>query len=241
MKKKTMRRLLYIVAIPLLLILSYKVYMHVEYDKQYKSLDNVFKEMNYAEVYPDGLVKLPSLGKVLGSYQGLRIEDTWAGFRISNPLLESQEYTKLNVYREGIMLLEYRRQLSDNSYLFISWYYTENSIQEIVSIAFSDISDTYVKQVMKHEEIVFQEKGVTNKEDVYRRRATIYTGQPSLNSKSEILSYLKPYGISEEWLKKKSDFVLNDVLLKPWFEKGSQRYSFDNLGNVKIERLDTFK
>ncbi|WP_416222663.1 TipC family immunity protein [Streptococcus cuniculi] len=35
--------------------------------------------------------------------------------------------------------------------------------------------------------------------------------------------------------------MLYDVVLKRWFEKGSQRYSFDNLGNVKIERLDIFR
>lgn len=65
-------------------------------------------------------------------------------------------------------------------------------------------------------------------------------GLPSLQltDTKEVLEYLKPYGIDANWIREKSDYMLNDVVLKRWFEKGSQRYSFDNLGNVKIERLE---
>ncbi|MBF0778971.1 TipC family immunity protein [Streptococcus cuniculi] len=52
---------------------------------------------------------------------------------------------------------------------------------------------------------------------------------------------MKPYGLDANWIREKSDYMLYDVVLKRWFEKGSQRYSFDNLGNVKIERLDIFR
>lgn len=238
MKRSVLKRIIFLLIISLMFVGSYKVYLTVERNRQYQSLDNVFKEMNYAAVHSEGLLKLPSLNKVLGSHQGLRKEDSWAGLDIPNPLLNKQEYIKLDVYREGTMLLEYRKQLSNSSYLFISWYYALGTVQEIVSVTFSDISDVYVRQVIKHEENIFQEKGITSEEDVYRRRAEIYTGQPSLKSKSDIISYLKSYEIDELWVKEKSDFVLNNVLLKPWFEKGSQRYSFDNLGNLKIERSE---
>ncbi|MGT2964064.1 TipC family immunity protein [Streptococcus acidominimus] len=45
----------------------------------------------------------------------------------------------------------------------------------------------------------------------------------------------------QKWLREKSSFVLNEILLKPWFEKGSQRYSFEDLGNLQIEESALLK
>ncbi|WP_167740123.1 TipC family immunity protein, partial [Streptococcus acidominimus] len=56
-----------------------------------------------------------------------------------------------------------------------------------------------------------------------------------------IFEYLSENQLDKEWLKNKSEIVLHDILLKPWFEKGSQRYSFENLGNLKIEESTLLK
>ncbi len=68
-------------------------------------------------------------------------------------------------------------------------------------------------------------------------------GLPSLQltEKEELLNYLNTYGIDATWLREKSSYILNDVVLKTWFEKGSQRYSFDNLGDVKIIESSVLK
>ncbi|MGF0122767.1 TipC family immunity protein [Streptococcus suis] len=52
---------------------------------------------------------------------------------------------------------------------------------------------------------------------------------------------MKTYGLDATWLREKSSYILNDVVLKTWFEKGSQRYSFDNLGDVKIVESSVLK
>ncbi|HEM2746479.1 TPA: TipC family immunity protein [Streptococcus suis] len=62
-----------------------------------------------------------------------------------------------------------------------------------------------------------------------------------LTEKEEVLNYLKTYGIDATWLREKSSYILNDVVLKTWFEKGGQRYSFDNLGDVKIVESSVLK
>ena len=68
-------------------------------------------------------------------------------------------------------------------------------------------------------------------------------GLPSLQltEKEEVLNYLKTYGIDATWLREKSSYILNDVVLKTWFEKGSQHYSFDNLGDAKIIESSVLK
>ena len=63
---------------------------------------------------------------------------------------------------------------------------------------------------------------------------------PPITSPDEVLDYLKTYNIDKAWLKKKSHEILYDDILKVWFEKGSQRYSFKNLGDLKIERAEMF-
>ncbi|MBF0778973.1 hypothetical protein [Streptococcus cuniculi] len=110
MKKKTMRRLLYIVAIPLLLILSYKIYLHVERGREYQSLDNVFKEMNYAALYPDDLVRLPNLSNVLNSSQAFRYPDSIKSLPIKNTLLQKDESLAVVIGFNDVIALEYKKK-----------------------------------------------------------------------------------------------------------------------------------
>ncbi|MBF0786548.1 MULTISPECIES: TipC family immunity protein [unclassified Streptococcus] len=56
-----------------------------------------------------------------------------------------------------------------------------------------------------------------------------------------ILKLLSENNLNKEWLRNRSNFVFHDMLLQPWFEKGSQRYSFEDLGNLKIEESELLK
>ncbi|MGT2949703.1 hypothetical protein BU202_00050 [Streptococcus cuniculi] len=243
MKKKTMRRLVYIVAIPLLLICFYKVYLHVERDRQYQSLDNVFKEMNYASVHSEGLVKLPNLSIALDSSQAYRKPDRIKGLPIKNTLVQEDEIIAAYVGLNNVLFLEYGKQLSPNIFLYINWYYKDSKLTESVEIANSDTSWAFATATYDIEDEAF--KQTNNLAETLKRQYGFSSskGLPSLQltDTKEVLEYLKPYGLDANWIRAKSDYMLNDVVLKRWFDKGSQRYSFDNLGDVKIERLDIFQ
>ena len=67
-------------------------------------------------------------------------------------------------------------------------------------------------------------------------------GEPphkSLVSKEEILDYLKNYDIDQAWLAEKSDQILYTYFLDIWFKEGSQRYSKENMGDLKVKYSDT--
>lgn len=112
------RRLLYIVAIPFLFILFYKLYTYIEYDKQYKSLDNVFKEMNYAAIHFKGLVEFPNLSTALESNQAYRKPDMIKGLPIKNTLLQEDESMVVYVGLKNIMMLEYKKELYLDQYIY---------------------------------------------------------------------------------------------------------------------------
>ncbi len=55
-----------------------------------------------------------------------------------------------------------------------------------------------------------------------------------LTEKEEVLNYLKTYDIDATWLREKSSYILNDVVLKTWFEKGVNAIRLTILGMLKL-------
>ncbi|CYU32902.1 TipC family immunity protein [Streptococcus suis] len=53
-------------------------------------------------------------------------------------------------------------------------------------------------------------------------------------TREEILDLLRDDDLDSTWLIRQSTYVWETLLLSVWFEKGSHRYSFDNIGNIQI-------
>ena len=70
--------------------------------------------------------------------------------------------------------------------------------------------------------LFFQKEVYLSKED------TTYVGQ-------QILDQLAAYGKDRAWLKKQSKKVAEQYILGTWFKNGSSRYSWKNLGDMKIK------
>ena len=52
---------------------------------------------------------------------------------------------------------------------------------------------------------------------------------------SDFLKKLAAYGKDRAWLKKQSKKVAEQYILGTWFKNGSSRYSWKNLGDMKIK------
>ena len=52
---------------------------------------------------------------------------------------------------------------------------------------------------------------------------------------SDFLKKLATYGKDRAWLKKQSKKVAEQYILGAWFKNGSSRYSWKNLGDMKIK------
>ena len=52
---------------------------------------------------------------------------------------------------------------------------------------------------------------------------------------SDFLKKLSDYGKDRAWLKKQSKKVAEQYILGTWFKNGSSRYSWKNLGDMKIK------
>ena len=53
------------------------------------------------------------------------------------------------------------------------------------------------------------------------------------------MDYLKDYDIDQTWLATKSDQILYTYFLDIWFKEGSQHYSKENMGDLKVKYSDT--
>lgn len=60
-------------------------------------------------------------------------------------------------------------------------------------------------------------------------------------TREEILDLLSDDDLNSTWLSRQSTYVWETLLLSVWFEKGSHRYSFDNLGNIQISKSDILR
>ncbi|HEM5134089.1 TPA: TipC family immunity protein, partial [Streptococcus suis] len=221
--------------------LIFKAFNYYSQKIKYNSLENVFLEMNYVEVYSGALKGLPDLSTVLGSSQSFREPDQIIGLGIDVDLFDNESLQVIVGINETF-IVEYRRLISENVYLYICYNYRERKLKETIEISNSDDSLAWAESgywidKKRGEAVNLQE----HLESSYWFSSS--KGLPSLQltEKEEVLNYLKTYCIDATWLREKSSYILNDVVLKTWFEKGGQRYSFDNLGDVKIVESSVLK
>ena len=73
-----------------------------------------------------------------------------------------------------------------------------------------------------HKKAIVQERVYLETDD------KIYKGQ-------QFLDHLAAYGKDRAWLKKQSKKVAEQYILGTWFKNGSSRYSWKNLGDMKIK------
>lgn len=221
--------------------LIFKVFNYYSQKIKYNSLENVFLEMNYAEVYSGSLKGLPDLSTVLGSPQSFREPDRITELPV---LVNDPDGGEVSIFvgLEQAFSIEYSKKLGNDTYLYIDYEYRDKKLLGSIEISNSNSSLVWAKSdywidKKRGEAVNLQE----HLESSYWFSSS--KGLPSLQltEKEELLNYLKTYGIDATWLREKSSYILNDVVLKTWFEKGSQRYSFDNLGDVKIIESSVLK
>ena len=68
----------------------------------------------------------------------------------------------------------------------------------------------------------------------FQKEVFLYADKKEIEG-SEFLQKLATYGKDRTWLKKQSKKVVEQYILGTWFKNGSSRYSFKNLGDMKIE------
>ena len=68
----------------------------------------------------------------------------------------------------------------------------------------------------------------------FQKEVYLYADKKEIEG-SEFLQKLAAYGKDRTWLKKQSKKVVEQYILGTWFKNGSSRYSFKNLGDMKIE------
>ncbi|HEM3167564.1 TipC family immunity protein [Streptococcus suis] len=221
--------------------LIFKVFNYYSQKIKYNSLENVFLEMNYAEVYSGALKGLPDLSAALGSPQSFREPDRITELPV---LVNDPDGGEVSIFvgLEQMFSVEYSKSLGNSVYLYIDYEYRDKKLLESIEISNSSSSLVWAKSnywidKKRGEAVNLQE----HLESSYWFSSS--KGLPSLQltEKEELLNYLKTYGIDATWLREKSSYILNDVVLKTWFEKRSQRYSFDKLGDVKIIESSVLK
>ena len=236
--KKFLKIILITVVGFLTLFSLYRVYQKNYYKGVYESLSNVFLEMNYAETHSGILPGLADFSKAVDGSQSFRDPDRIIFIGLDAGLSEN-ESLEVIVGFEETFIIEYQQLLSDGRYLYIKYDYNDKKLSQSVEISDSKWSVAYD---LASYNILHKDGGKLDLEEYKELSRQSKTGDsiPNfyLTNPNEALEYLKPYGIDEAWIKEKSHFMLYDVVLERWFKNGSQRYSFDNLGDVEIVPLN---
>ena len=215
----------------------YRVYQKNYYKGVSESLSNVFLEMNYAETHSGILPGLADFSRAVDGTQSFRDPDWIIPIGLDADLSEN-ESLEVIVGFEETFIIEYQQLLSDGRYLYIKYDYNDKKLNQSVEISDSKWSVAYD---LASYNILHKDEGKLDLEAYKKLSRQSKTGDsiPNfyLTNPNEVLEYLKPHGIDEAWIKEKSHFMLYDVVLERWFKNGSQRYSFDNLGDVEIVPL----
>lgn len=118
MKHKYLKYILITVLTVLTLALFLVAMEYYEDKKIYHSLDNVFKEMNYAEVHSGVLRGLPDLSTALSSSNSYRSPERVKGLPLT---VSDEDRGKLSVTVgvEQTFIISYCKELYDNIYIYI--------------------------------------------------------------------------------------------------------------------------
>lgn len=218
-----------------LLVAGLSVFGFLRY-RDYDPLKNPIDEIYYASVHYKNILGLPDMSKIIRSNTAYVGEPAWIYYRRAKPSLADDEDLQLYINSDGLLAVLYSKKLSGDTYLNIDYVYEDNFVKQNVSIAFSKVSDFTVQAFINES----KNRGyVRTADEIYR---SIGGGEPprkSLVSKEEILDYLKDYDIDQAWLAEKSDQILYTYFLDIWFKEGSQRYSKENMGNLKVKYSET--
>ena len=218
-----------------LLVVGICVFGFLRY-RDYDSLKNPIDEIYYASVHYKNILGLPVMSKIIESNTAYVGEPAWIYYHREKPSLADDEDLQLYINSDGLLAVLYSKKLSGDTYLNIDYVYENGFVKQNVSIAFSKVSDFTVQAFINES----KNRGyVRTADEIYR---SIGGGEPprkSLVSKEEILDYLKDYDIDQTWLATKSDQILYTYFLDIWFKEGSQRYSKENMGDLKVKYSDT--
>ena len=204
--------------------------------RDYDSLKNPIDEIYYASVHYKNILGLPDMSKIIRSNTAYVGEPAWINYHREKPRLANGEKLRLYVNSDGLLAVLYSKKLSGDTYLNIDYVYENGFVKQNVSIAFSNVSDFTVQAFINES----KNRGyVRTADEIYRSLGGGEPPRKSLVSKEEILDYLKDYDIEQAWLAEKSDQILYTYFLDIWFKEGSQRYSKENMGNLKVKYSET--
>jgi len=218
-----------------LLIAGFCVFGFFRY-RDYDSLKNPIDEIYYVSVHYKNILGLPDMSKIIRSNTAYVGEPAWIYYHREKPSLADDEDLQLYINSDGLLAVLYSKKLSGETYLNIDYVYEEGFVKQNVSVAFSKVSDFTVQAFINES----KNRGyVRTADEIYRSIGMEEPPRKSLVSKEEILDYLKDYDIDQAWLAEKSDQILYTYFLDIWFKEGSQRYSKENMGNLKVKYSDT--
>ena len=218
-----------------LLVVGSCVFGFLRY-RDYDSLKNPIDEIYYASVHYKNILGLPVMSRIIRSNTAYVGEPAWIYYRRAKPRLADDEDLQLYINSDGLLAVLYSKKLSGETYLNIDYVYEEGFVKQNVSIAFSNVSDFVVQAFIDES----KNRGyVRTADEIYRSLGGGEPPRKSLVSKEEILDYLKDYDIDQTWLATKSDQILYTYFLDIWFKEGSQRYSKENMGNLKVKYSET--
>ena len=218
-----------------LLIAGFCVFGFFRY-RDYDSLKNPIDEIYYASVHYKNILGLPDMSKIIRSNTAYVGEPAWIYYHREKPSLADDEDLQLYINSDGLLAVLYSKKLSGETYLNIDYVYEEGFVKQNVSVAFSKVSDFTVQAFINES----KNRGyVRTADEIYRSIGGEEPPRKSLVSKEEILDYLKDYDIDHAWLAEKSDQILYTYFLDIWFKEGSQRYSRENMGNLKVKYSET--
>ena len=204
--------------------------------RDYDSLKNPIDEIYYASVHYKNILGLPDMSRIIRSNTAYVGEPAWINYHREKPSLADDEDLQLYINSDGLLAVLYSKKLSGDTYLNIDYVYENGFVKQNVSIAFSKVSDFTIQAFITES----KNRGyVRTADDIYRSIGGEEPPRKSLVSKEEILDYLKDYDIDQTWLAEKSDQILYTYFLDIWFKEGSQRYSKENMGNLKVKYSDT--
>ena len=218
-----------------LLVVGSCVFGFLRY-RDYDSLKNPIDEIYYASVHYKNILGLPVMSRIIESNTAYVGEPAWIYYRRAKPRLADDEDLQLYINSDGLLAVLYSKKLSGETYLNIDYVYEDGFVKQNISIAFSNVSDFVVQAFINQS----KKRGyVRTADEIYRSLGGGEPPRKSLVSKEEILDYLKDYDIDQAWLATKSDQILYTYFLDIWFKEGSQRYSKENMGNLKVKYWDT--